>query len=184
MSDSLGCLSYFTSPTSPECVVRHARLWHRCRDCLGFSHHSGFSYHVLLSGAVAYLLQQMTYGGEGGILFRDILFRRHRYKISEIRKVSRNIDGYSFWGDNVILFKIHGYRPDCEMPFRKLEFQRAEIDLPGCCYSLRHSYVKAAAKSFSAPAFVSGSIRTLILYLRSVYKKLHADHETGCWQRI
>lgn len=65
------------------------------------------------------------------ILVRDIMLRRHYYRVDEIVKVTWNADGYVFWGAHGRLFKIYDCTAACGRFLQILEERGAELNIPG-----------------------------------------------------
>lgn len=65
------------------------------------------------------------------IVVRDIMLRRHYYRVDEIVRVTWNVDGYVFWGAHGRLFKIYDCTAACGRFLQILEERGAEL------YSIR-----------------------------------------------
>lgn len=84
---------------------------------------------------VLYSLRMIVVSGEE-ILFRNIFFRRHFYRLDEVKTVKWSVDGYVFTGENGRLFKIYEYTPACELLLQELERRGVELDIPGRVFAL------------------------------------------------
>lgn len=79
---------------------------------------------------VCYSFRLVRVRGEE-ILFRDILLRRHFYKMDDICRVEWEADGCAFIGHQGKLFKVYDYGCSCETLLEELEMRGVEVDIPG-----------------------------------------------------
>lgn len=66
------------------------------------------------------------------IMFRDILLRRHYYRMDDICRVKWSPDGLVIMGAEGKLFTIYDCNAQCGLFMQELEFRGVELDIPGC----------------------------------------------------
>lgn len=77
-----------------------------------------------------YSLRLIKVDGEQ-IMFRDILLRRHDYRMEDICRVKWSPDGLVVMGAEGRLFTIYDCNAQCDIFMQELELRGVELDIPG-----------------------------------------------------